>query len=113
MKIVVIISPFSGDIEGNTAYARACLFDAVMRDEAPFASHLLYTQVLDDTDPEHRSRGMAAGHAVMRRADLAAVYMDRGKSEGMKEDIAYARKCKLPVEERWLSRWNRVGGNEG
>jgi hypothetical protein len=109
MKIVVIISPYSGDVEANVAYARACLFDSVMQDEAPFASHLLYTQVLNDHEPEHRSRGMAAGRQIMRRADLAAVYMDRGKSEGMRKDIEYARRHKIPIEERWLSRWNRVG----
>ena len=109
MKVVIIISPYSGDVETNVAYARACLFDSLMRDEAPFASHLLYTQVLDDTQPTHRARGMAAGHKIMRRADLAAVYLDHGKSDGMKEDIAYAGKHQLPIEERWLSRWNPVG----
>ena len=109
MKIVVIISPYSGNVEENVAYARACLFDSLMRDEAPFAPHLLYTQALDDDQPEHRRRGMAAGHKIMRRADLAVVYLDHGKSDGMLEDIQYARQHKIPLEERWLGRWNPVG----
>ena len=109
MKLVVIISPYSGDVEDNKAYARACLFDAITRGELPFASHLLYTQTLDDNDPEHRKLGMALGHEMIRRADLGLAYLDRGKSDGMKADIEFARKCRTPVEERWLSRWNPVG----
>ena len=109
MKLAVIISPYSGDVEDNVAYARACVFDAITQGHLPFASHLFYTQVLDDNNPEHRKMGMSLGHEMIRRADLALVYLDRGKSDGMKEDIAFAHKHRTPIEEHWLSRWNPVG----
>lgn len=39
---VVLESPYSGDIKGNTKYARMALRDSLARGEAPIASHLLY-----------------------------------------------------------------------
>lgn len=113
MKIVVVESPYAGEVEHNVAYARACLFDCLTRGEAPFASHLLYTQVLDDTDPEHRRMGIAAGLEIARRADLTVVYMDHGLTDGMREGIKHARAHHRPVEERWLGRWNPVEGSGG
>ena len=42
MIMVVLESPYSGDIKGNTKYARMALRDSLARGEAPIASHLLY-----------------------------------------------------------------------
>ena len=39
MKLVLVESPFAGDVEKNLAFARACLHDCFIRGEAPFASH--------------------------------------------------------------------------
>lgn len=44
MRIVVLESPYAGDIERNTNYARDCMRDSILRGEAPIASHLIYTQ---------------------------------------------------------------------
>ena len=54
MELVVLESPFAGNVEMNIHYARACMADCLARGEAPFASHLLYTQpgILDDDIPE-------------------------------------------------------------
>ncbi len=62
-KKVLVESPFKGDDERNIEYARACLHDCFLRKEAPFASHLLYTQpgVLDDNVPDERELGIEAG----------------------------------------------------
>ena len=43
MRFVIIESPYAGNVEENEEYARKCLRDCLMRGEAPFASHLLYT----------------------------------------------------------------------
>jgi len=83
MKRVVIESPYAGDVEKNKAYARACVLDCLARGEAPIASHLLLTQVLDDDDPEQRAAGIAAGMAWHVVADLVVFYVDRGWSTGM------------------------------
>lgn len=112
MKIVIVVSPYAGAVEDNVVYGRACLFDSLMRFEAPFASHLLYTQVLNDEEPDHRERGLMAGREIMRLADLVAVYMDKGLSEGMRGDINHAHKLRIPVEQRWLSRWHPTSGSD-
>jgi hypothetical protein len=44
MKLVIIESPYAGEVEANVAYARACMRDSLGHGEAPIASHLLYTQ---------------------------------------------------------------------
>lgn len=101
MNKVVIESPYKGD-QRNVVYARECLKDSLMRGEAPFASHLLYTQVLDDKDPEHRKTGIKAGHEWIPMADLLAVYTDRGISMGMVQGIIVAAQCKVKIEFREL-----------
>lgn len=84
-KLVIIESPYAGDVEANVAYARAAMRDSINRLEAPIASHLLYTQpgILRDEVPEDREYGIMAGLAWRRVAELAVFYVDRGWSRGM------------------------------
>lgn len=102
MKLVIVESPYAGDIERNVAYARACVRDSVLRGEAPIASHLLFTQrgILRDEVPEERKLGIEAGLAWRRVADLTAVYTDYGISPGMEHGIRAARAAGVPVEFR-------------
>lgn len=85
MKLVIIESPYAGDVARNEEYARRAMADSLSRGEAPLASHLLYTQpgVLDDTNPDERHQGIEAGLAWGKHADLTAVYVDHGITEGM------------------------------
>ena len=102
MKLVILESPYAGDVENNVAYARACMADCLHRGEAPFVSHLLYTQpgVLDDTIPEQRKLGMEAGFEWRRVAELTVVYTDNGISSGMQEGIDRSIEMGIPVEYR-------------
>lgn len=108
MKLVVIESPFAAPtpegIEANIEYARACVADSLRRGEAPYASHLLYTQpgILRDEVPEEREQGISAGFAWGDRADLRAVYLDRGMSGGMRAGIRAALAAGQPIEFRSL-----------
>ena len=102
MRRVIVESPYAGDVEGNAAYARRAMYDCLKRNEAPLASHLLYTQVLDDTDPTERERGIEAGLAWGAAADATVVYADRGISRGMVAGILRARDERRPVEVRML-----------
>lgn len=96
MRLVIVESPYAGLAPGAVAahetYARLALADCLARGEAPFASHLLYTQpgVLDDLDPVEREKGIAAGLAWGARADATAVYVDLGYSFGMLHGIDHA-----------------------
>jgi hypothetical protein len=104
MRLIVVESPYAGDIEGNTRYARLCLRDCLDRGEAPFASHLLYTQphVLDDTVPRERDQGIQAGYSWMTIADCVAFYTDRGWSPGMLKALKMARILGRPHVTRSL-----------
>lgn len=85
MLRVMIESPFAGDVEGNTDYARRAMADSLRRGEAPFAPHLTYTQVLDDLLEHERRLGIEAGYAWAKSCDLVAFYVDRGFSAGVLE----------------------------
>lgn len=102
MRLVILESPYAGDIDANTAYARACVRDSLARGEAPIASHLLYTQpgILDDAKPDERQWGIDAGLAWRGVAQASVVYVDRGITKGMDYGIAAARAAGVPVELR-------------
>lgn len=102
--LVQVESPYAGDVEANEAYARACLRDSLERGEAPFASHLLYTQpgVLVDLDPEERRWGIEAGLAFLHAVDRSVVYVDRGISSGMAQGVHRALDLGRPVEFRTI-----------
>lgn len=109
MRLVIVESPFAGDVEENIKYARAAVRDCLMRGEAPIASHLLYTQegILNDDIPEERKYGIDAGLAWGRVADATVVYTDRGISKGMEYGIARAKSEGRPVEYRTLPNYNK------
>lgn len=104
MRLVILESPYAGDVERNVAYARRAMADALHRGEAPIASHLLYTQpgVLDDDVPGERALGIAAGLAWGRVADATVVYADLGLTRGMEEGIARAAAEGRPCETRYI-----------
>lgn len=107
---VIIESPYAGAtpelLDRNIRYLRACLRDSLLRGEAPFASHALYTLpgVLADSLPEERERGILAGFQWREVAALTAVYEDYGITEGMRRGILHARELGHVIEIR------RIGG---
>lgn len=100
--VVIIESPYAGDFSRNLDYARACMLDSLQRGEAPFASHLLYTQVLSDEIPEERELGIEAGFAFRDVAAYTAVYVDLGISDGMAKGIEDAKAKGLRYELRTI-----------
>lgn len=97
---VVIESPFAGDVEENLRYLRVCMRDCLNRGEAPFASHGLYTGILNDDDPDERKIGLESGWSWMLLADAVIVYEDLGISSGMEEGIVRAKAIGKIVEYR-------------
>lgn len=108
MKRVIVESPFAGDIETNLRYVRACMRDCLLRDEAPYASHALYTQpgVLRDDVPGERAYGIAAGFEWRQSAQLTVFYTDHGWSRGMLQGKEDCIAKGLPFEERSLDGWD-------
>lgn len=92
MKLVIIESPYAGDKIQNVGYAKECLLDSLMRGEAPFASHLLYTQVLDDDVLSERTLGISAGLEFKKVIKTSVFYTDFGMSTGMLLALSIAEK---------------------
>lgn len=115
MRRVIVESPFKAtdrySERGNIEYARAALHDCLMRGEAPFASHLLYTQkgVLDDSIPDERQHGINAGIVWGDVADAVVVYTDRGISEGMQYGIDRHTEAGRTVEYRSMPHFEGQG----
>jgi hypothetical protein len=104
VRLVILESPYAGEIRLNLAYAHACMRDCLERNEAPFASHALYTLpgVLDDSVSEERTLGIEAGLAWGRMADATVVYVDRSISKWMRQGIERAVSEGRAVEVRSL-----------
>jgi hypothetical protein len=107
-ELVDVESPYGNKdksiVARNIRFARACLRDCLLREEIPFASHLLYTQsgILDDEKEDERILGINAGKALLKNADRTVVYENYGISTGMKYGIENAEKSGRPVEYRKL-----------
>mgnify|MGYP001596546322 CR=1 FL=1 len=113
MKLVILESPYKGrSVEeqiANINYAQACAHDSLVNHhEAPFPSHLLYTQdgILDDKIPTERQLGIDAGLSWGSKAEATVVYIDRGISPGMQYGIKNAHQSNRLVIYRALQKRN-------
>lgn len=100
MRLVVLESPYAGDVERNLRYAAQCVHDCIRRGETPYASHIMLTQALDDTDPQERAQGIAAGLEWARVCDAVVVYRDLGISSGMAAAIEHHKRHGRVIEYR-------------
>lgn len=88
-KLIYVCSPYAGDVEANIEAAkRYCRF-VISKGFIPFATHLLYPQILDDNNPEERALGMTFGNIIMDHCLKIWVFGDE-ISKGMAEEIRYA-----------------------
>lgn len=85
MKLVVIESPLAGDFERNRRYALWCAYDATLRGEAPYLSHLFFPQFLDDQDSAARALGIRMGLAWASCGEERVFCIDLGWTDGMKD----------------------------
>ncbi|MBB4377074.1 hypothetical protein [Bradyrhizobium sp. SBR1B] len=81
IKLVVLESAYAGAVDDNVAYARRCLKDRALDGESAQASHLLLTQVLDDTKLDERAMGIALGLAWRAVAHYSTFYTGGGRTE--------------------------------
>jgi hypothetical protein len=89
--------------EYNKKYASACLRHAMLvHNEAGYASHLLYTDFLDDKVPAERKLGIEGGFNWRDVAEKSVVYTDLGISSGMQWGMDDSILKNKPVEIRKL-----------
>lgn len=103
--IIGIISPYSGDTERNTAFLRAIVRSILAEGHTPLAGHALYPQVLDDTNPEQRAQGMAAGQHLLTVCCEVRVYDQLGMSAGMRADLEFCGANQVPFRFARLDGW--------
>ena len=67
----------------------------------PVTVHLYLTEATDDTNPEERVRGMAAGMKILENCKYILVGDRYGISEGMKAELTFAAvKGKIMLYEK-------------
>ena len=98
MKRAFLISPYSGNVERNLAYADKCQTFCFSSGWAPFAGHLLYPRVLDDKVEKDRAFGMNSAYAWLRVSELAVAFMDLGVSRRMRADLEAAVALNIPIQ---------------
>lgn len=98
-RLVYICSPYRGNVEENVKNARAYSLKAMIEhpDVLPIAPHLLFTQYLDDNDPEQRRIGLDAGLDLLSVCDELWVYGE--PSEGMAAEIRLAEELSIPIRD--------------
>jgi hypothetical protein len=84
----------------ESRYALAAVAHSLSLGESPFASHVLYTDALNDRKDIDRVKGMEAGWALYPKADLVAVYWDLGISKGMVDGIERAARAGCTITYR-------------
>ncbi len=105
MKLIYVASPYAGDIKKNTEFARRACRHVMNEGHAFFAPHLLYPQLLDDSNPQERQAGLDMGLAMLPRCDELWCYGAR-TSHGMHLEIEEAVRIGIPVR-RVMEQENR------
>ena len=101
MKKVFICSRYRADATHTVGDAvsralHACGI-AVSKGCAPIAPHLYLPRCLDDNDPAERAVGMAAGREFLAVCEEVWQWGET-VTEGMAEEIAYAKELGIPIK---------------
>ncbi len=113
---VYVCSPFAGNIERNIQMAiRYCQY-VIDKKKQPVASHLLYPQILNDGNEREREMGLAFGLSLLSVCTELWVFETTPGvvSPGMKMEIEYAKRHKIPVvfvndpEAYGKGKWNPI-----
>lgn len=99
--LLYVCSPYRGDTKRNKEYARKMTRAALDNGFIPVTVHLYLTEATDDTNPEERVRGMAAGMKILENCKYILVGDRYGISEGMKAELTFAAvKGKIMLYEK-------------
>ena len=99
--LLYVCSPYRGDTKRNKQYARKLTRAALDNGFIPVTVHLYLTEATDDTNPEERVRGMAAGMKILENCKYILIGDRYGISEGMKAEMTFAAvKGKIMLYEK-------------
>ena len=99
MKLVYIASPYAGDIPNNVERAKEYCKQVLEQGVIPVAPHLLYPQLLEDSDPAERSLGLQAGLELRARCDEMWVFGGE-ISPDMSREIQFSQVLGIPIRQQ-------------
>jgi len=91
MKLIIICSPYSGNILQNTYKAQEYCKYVYRQGHTPFAPHLFFPRFLNEHNRKEREAGINLGIEILKRADELWIFGDT-VTEGMKQEIEAAKK---------------------
>lgn len=99
MKLVIVESPYAGQVARNREYLNLCLRWCTLNGMSPYASHKMLTDSLDDNNARERKLGIKAGILWYSVADTVLFFTDFGWSKGMRAalDICLETNMKFEV----------------
>ena len=99
--LVYVCSPFAADKEHTVEEHRDFTIEYCRRvidqGHMPVASHLLYPQILNDSNPTERQLGLDFGLKLISLCDQLWVFGDR-ISDGMEKEINFAKARSMRVK---------------
>ena len=96
MKRIYVASPYAGDIEKNTEFAKNVCRFVMEQGHAFFCPHLLYPNILDEHNPRERQLGLDMGLAMLQNCDELWCFGDH-ISLGMMSEIEEAQRLSVPT----------------
>lgn len=110
-KLAYICSPYRGNAYQrirNITYARYITRVALEMGYTPITTHLYLTQVLKESIPEQRQRGLKAEKEILETCDTIIIGTRYGISDGMAAEIEAATgKNTIIIKSRRQS-WQKV-----
>lgn len=101
-KAVFICSPYRGTSEAeqirNVSFAKRYCKMALLMGYTPFAPHLLFPQLLDDSKENEREAGICCGLEFLRHCSELWICGTK-ITDGMRREIQFAKLCDIPVKE--------------
>jgi hypothetical protein len=93
--LVYVASAYRGDVELNTERAKTYSRFVAAQGGIPFTPHLLFTQFLNDDEPEERKQGLYFGKVLLSKCD--SLWAFGHISDGMLAELEYAAKRNIPI----------------
>ncbi len=94
--LVYIASPYAGDIEANIAFAKEACRYAIKEGATPIAVHLLYPQLLNDSNSPERELGLKLGLRVLKACNELWL-CGKQISERMQAELTEAERLGIPI----------------
>ena len=105
-KAVIVLSPFMAEDPALAMkmqrYAARAIKDSLMKNEAPLASYVFYSDALSPKNPIERDIGLQAQLTWLKGCDILAVYMDFGITPAMQVVINNAMLKVKRIEYRTI-----------